>query len=167
MKKIEEREEEQLLLHHAEFWEREMSISEGRGVDMEWERRPLILTEGYGCENTGKRLYGKKIRWTEEAKEVARKAGVLDRIVKKAGRRLQGEQRRRRLELGRKRRAELLETLQRRKDNKRRAATQQLLWRTNQQFKKMTLKGEETMVQIGACPPSTPPPQQPSHKSGQ
>ena len=88
--KLTNKEEDTLLYNHLVFWEREECMMEGSGMEMEWENTCITQVMGYGCDNYRKRIHGKKQRWTNQAKDMARMAGKVPRMIKRAGRRLEG-----------------------------------------------------------------------------
>ena len=139
------------MYNHLVYWEREECRMEGAGMEMEWEGTYITLVMGYGCENHRKRIHGKKQRWTNQAKDIARIAGSVPRMIKTAGRRLEGERRRVRLELGMKKRADLLDRIKIKKDKIRAALNKQRLWKVTHQLSKLNLA--ETKVHFGPdCP---------------
>lgn len=101
-------EEDNLLIKHMEYWEWREAMEDGKGMEMEWDRPPLVLVKGYGKENYRKRKWRKKQRWTQEALEIAKRGGEVRRKPVKAGRRLEGGDKRKRLELAKHQRAETL-----------------------------------------------------------
>ena len=90
------------------MWEEIERIEEGEGREMEWERSEWKLVKGNGGESLGKRKRGKKLRWTPEAIGYAKLKRIVARRCLKAGRRLEGEAKRKRLEKARKRKEETL-----------------------------------------------------------
>ena len=149
--KLTNKEEDTLLYNHLVFWEREECMMEGSGMEMEWENTCITLVMGYGCDNDRKRIHGKKQRWTNQAKDMARMAGKVPRMIKRAGRRLEGERRRERLEIGMRKRADLLDRLKTKKDKIRTALDKQRVWKVTHQFSKLNIA--ETMVHFGTeCP---------------
>ena len=98
------------------MWEALERIEEGEGKEMEWEMSQWKLVKGNGGDLKGKRKRGKKLRWTPEALGYARLKEIVGRRFVKAGRRLEGEAKRKRLDMARRKRGETLQRLEKRKE---------------------------------------------------
>ena len=103
--------EDRLLLMHLLQWEKYECLREEEGRDLAWACEKLILVVGNGCTHPYKRKWRKKCRWSSKAVEMARLAGTVPRSTLKAGRRLEGAQRRKRLEIAMNKKKSLLEKL--------------------------------------------------------
>ena len=104
-----------------------------------WEEIPHFFS-GYGGERVGKRVRGKKLRWTEHAKQIAMAKGVVARRKVSAGRRLAGVKKRERLEMARKQREQLLSKMSERKQKLKKAEYAKNIWRATRMMKNMSLE---------------------------
>jgi hypothetical protein len=120
-------------------WQEVENIESGFGEVMECERSPWTLVRGNG-EGYRKRKRLKKLRWTEEARRLASLKGVVPRKKwRKAGRRLESSQKRKRIEQALRKQREFWKRVSLKEESRRRADEKQQIWRLNWKFKELRL----------------------------
>ena len=134
--------EDRLLLMHLLEWERYECVSEGEGRELAWSCEKLNLVVGNGCTHPFKRKWRKKCRWSSKAVVIARLAGTIPRSTLKAGRRLDGARKRKRLDIAMVQKKALLERLAAKSTRLDVAARKKEIYILNYRFRKLNIGNE-------------------------
>ena len=150
MQKEQEKKQKVELLnqYHEMDWQETENIESGKGMAMEWERVFWNLVEGSSGQHR-KRKWRKKPRWTLEARRIRSLGGlVIRREWKKAGRRLETNYKRERIEKVRRKKKEFSENQKQKETKRMEAAWKQQTWKMTWKFKELRIIDNHTEKEL-------------------